>query len=106
MMNVVFCMKHINFYSENIIWAKNYKSKIKLRLKMEKYLHHQVNMVENKNSFLGLWGHSTTMWIKFYPILTPSPSSGQKKDILILSSLFQMTLVDFLLNTYLLFLSS
>ena len=33
-----------------------------------------------------LWGHSTTTWTKFYPILTPSPSSGQTWTFYILSN--------------------
>ena len=41
------------------------------------------------NSSRSLWGHSTTTWTKFYPILTPSP--------------LKWTIVDILHDTYPLF---
>ena len=52
-------------------------------------------------------GHSTTTWTKFYPILTPSPLEWTNMDILhILSTLYHMTPVDFLLTPFPLFLST
>ena len=52
-------------------------------------------------------GHSTTTWTKFYPILTPSPLEGTNMDILhILSTLYHMNPVDFLLTPFTLFLST
>ena len=51
-----------------------------------------------------LRGHSTTTWIKFYQILTPFPSSGQKLTFYILSTLCHLTPEDFLLTPTPLFL--